>query len=181
MDQRRTRSRSIAVAIAAVTCTTAIARTGRPGITGARRFITRHRVITRRLATIHRPGTTRRLHATMGQALATVAVRATAADTGMAGAAATTVVAPVIVRRLHLQAHGRAQVAAGMATTVAALDRADRVATCGRTVTSVAVVMVDRVAGIAKPTGNGALRSAVFYYPEPVEVSLLAMAVRLRG
>lgn len=163
MNQRRTRSRFIAVAIAADTCTTAIARTGRPGITAAPRFITRHRVITRRLATIRRPAITRRLLVTTGQATV-VDVQVTVAATGMVGVAATTGAAPAIVRRLKVQ--GPVGVAAaGMATTAAgeARPQADRVATCGRMVTSVAVVTVDRAAAIAEARHtNGALRSAVF-------------------
>jgi len=86
-----------------------------------------------------------------------------AVATGMAVAAATTVEAPVIVRRLKVQGPVEV-VAAGMATTAAgeARPQADRVATCARTVTSVAVVMVDRAAAIAEARHtSGALRSAV--------------------
>lgn len=153
------------MAIAAATCTTAIARTGRPGITAAPRFITRHRVITRRLATIRHPGITRRLLVITGQALATVVVvPVMAVATGMAVAAATTVEAPVIDRRLPAQDPAEV-VEAGMATMAAVLAQADRLeATSVRMATSAVAVMTHPVAGIADPLNqNGALRSAVFY------------------
>ena len=190
-NQKATRSRSIAVATAVVTCTKVTVRSLRCIPQG--RCITPRRVITRRLAT------TRPLHvitlrhpvitglatdAPVMDALITAVARVTVAATGMVAgttagvattAAAITAAATAIALRLQVRdpeaEMALAPVVAGMAIPavavaadhVPALDPA-AVAT-GEMAVSVVVVTADRAAATAE-LQNGAPRSAVFLWEE---------------
>lgn len=148
----------------------------------APRFTTPPHVITRRHATTHHPGTTRRHRVTTGLDTAVDAQAMAALVTGGPATAAVEVTGMVAVVATMVIAHrpkGQDPVVvvpalAGMAITVAeevavAPHRADLLAeaTSVRTATSAEAATVVPAAATDKPTQNGALRSAVFLSVSP--------------